>query len=1188
MCNSKRARLGVIPLLVLSLFIVSGVCSAAFSAESSAGEAAARILISEEAKDLEYVPGQIILKLKTSSASQQLLQALIGLESINSVLDEMRLSDENKVQLLDLLPNVSVDAMVEQLSVLPFVEYAEPNHISKSSYTPNDPSFANQWGFNNTGQTIQGVPGTPDADIDAVEAWDIERGQSNPVTVAVIDSGIDLSHPDLKNKLWTNTGEIPGNGIDDDGNGYIDDYNGYNWAGISQYAIDYEWAFGASSGSQYWAQSIKGTGGDLTHIGVALSKVGSPTQPITVSVRSTLSGSYLAQCSVYPGSIPTYPDREFFWCPLSSSVKLNSGSTYYIGLDTAQNSTTNYYALCDADNVYADGQEYLWNGSSWDVYSGYDLSFVTNPNHVPRDDNGHGTHCAGIVGAETNNSTGVSGTSPGAKIMPLKAGDCAGYLQDWSIAQAIMYASDNGADIISMSFGGTGYSSTTANAVDYARAKGVAMFAAAGNDGDTTINYPAGYDYVIGVAATNNQDTYAPFSNYNSTVDISAPGVNVYSTMPTYATSSTIFGYPQNYAYLSGTSMSCPMAAGLGALILSRNPTLSPSQVEQGIINSADDKGLPGWDPHYGYGRINAYQALLNTPPVFKVEASVSGGHGSVSPTSQMINQGGSASISISPNAGYHIGSITDNGNNKPIANPYTIAAINENHYVVVTFATNTYAVNASVSGGHGQVSPAAQAVNYGANVSIDLIPDSGYRVAAITDNGVAKAVANPYVIANVREKHDVVVTFTKYGAASTWYLAEGSTNWGFDCYVSIVNPNDTATNVKLTYMTSAGTATGPTLNMPPKSQATIYPSSTLGASDFSTKVECVEGKPIGVDRTMYWTGPGAACAEAHCATGVTSAATTWYMPEGSSNWGFECYLLIQNPNPAPASCQITWMIQGESAVTFPVTVPASSRSTFNMADFVGSKDASIRVVSDRPVIPERAMYRNNRREGHASTGTTAAAADYYLAEGCTGFGFTTYVLVQNPQNTPTDVIITYQAAGGPVPGPSFQMPANSRHTICVNDSTAIPGPDPSFSTHVHGSQPIIAERAMYWHGGPDAGEACHDSIGLDQPHTTWYLADGQTSEGRETFTLVQNPNDTSVTVKITYMTPSGAGNVAKTETIPANSRRTFNMADHSGIVGRAAIAVTSITPGKKIMVERAMYWNSRGAGTDTIGGHDD
>jgi hypothetical protein len=194
-------------------------------------------------------------------------------------------------------------------------------------------------------------------------------------------------------------------------------------------------------------------------------------------------------------------------------------------------------------------------------------------------------------------------------------------------------------------------------------------------------------------------------------------------------------------------------------------------------------------------------------------------------------------------------------------------------------------------------------------------------------------------------------------------------------------------------------------------------------------------------------------------------------------------------------------------------------------------------------------------------------------------------VLVQNPNTTPTNVNLTYMTSSGQVPGPSFTMEPNSRHTIRVNDQLPS-GTD--VSTHVHGTQPIIAERAMYWGAGSPLGEACHDSVGMASPHRTFYLPDGESSNGYETWTLVQNPNAGDVTVQVTYMTPSGKGNVTKTETLKGNSRKTFNMAVHSGINGRAAIMVTSKTKGKKIMVERAMYWNNRGAGTDTIGGFSD
>jgi len=413
----------------------------------------------------------------------------------------------------------------------------------------------------------------------------------------------------------------------------------------------------------------------------------------------------------------------------------------------------------------------------------------------------------------------------------------------------------------------------------------------------------------------------------------------------------------------------------------------------------------------------------------------------------------------------------------------------------------------------------------------------------------------------------------------STWYLAEGTTDWGFETYVTIANPNSEDVTAEITYMTDAGAVDGGTVNLPAASQATLNPGSTLGEADFSTTVKCREGKSIAVDRTMTWTGQGAPSPDGHCSIGVTSPSETWYLPEGSSDWGFECWLLIGNPNGAEATAQVTYMIEGADPVTVEKKIPANSRKTYNMAVDIGAADASIKVDADIPVIPERAMYRNNKREGHVSIGTTSPSQDYYLAEGTTNHGFTSYILIQNPNEEEARVSVIHLTPLGPVAPEPFTIPPNSRHTIRMND--ALPGTD--MSTHVQADRPIIAERAMYWDNG--TGEACHDSIGMSEPHTTFYLPDGQTSEGRETYTLVMNPNSTEVTVEISYLTPDGKGNVTFTETIGSNSRSTFSMADE-GITGRAAIMVTCKTPDKKIMAERAMYWNNRGAGTDTIGGY--
>jgi len=413
------------------------------------------------------------------------------------------------------------------------------------------------------------------------------------------------------------------------------------------------------------------------------------------------------------------------------------------------------------------------------------------------------------------------------------------------------------------------------------------------------------------------------------------------------------------------------------------------------------------------------------------------------------------------------------------------------------------------------------------------------------------------------------------------WYLAEGSTAWGYSTYISIENPNTTAVDADITYMTSSGAVSGGTVYMPAKSQATVDPDKKVPDQDFSTKVACRQELTIAVDRTVTWRGEGADSEEAHSCVGVTSPARTWYLAEGSSAWGFETWLLVQNPNDSPATATITYMIEGESPFTVKKQIPANSRESFDMAEDIGAKDASIKVTSDIPLIAERAMYRNNRREGHDSIGTTHPSKHYYLAEGSTAWGFTTYVLVQNPNGREANVTLIYMTDRGAIEQKPFVMSANSRKTVRVND--AVPGRD--LSTSVSADVPVIAERAMYWDS--ESGEACHGSIGMASAHSVFYLPDGQSSDGRETWTLVQNPNPQAVTIKISYFTSTGEGSKTITGSVPANSRKSYSMAS-SLPDSRGAIMVTCETPGKKIICERSMYWNTRGVGTNTIGGYSD
>jgi Family of unknown function (DUF5719) len=430
------------------------------------------------------------------------------------------------------------------------------------------------------------------------------------------------------------------------------------------------------------------------------------------------------------------------------------------------------------------------------------------------------------------------------------------------------------------------------------------------------------------------------------------------------------------------------------------------------------------------------------------------------------------------------------------------------------------------------------------------------------------------------------------FTSLSTYYLAEGTNAWGFSTYITLENPNDSSVTATLTYMNLSASASGKgiagtrTLTLPPLSQTCVSSVPDIGNVDFSTKVECTEGKTIAVDRTMYWTGPGYSPSQSgyHSSIGVTSPSTTWYLPEGSSNWGFETWTLVENPNPTAANVTLTYMTEGGGAKPLTKTIPPYSRATYSMSQDIGGADSSIQVTSDIPVIAERSVYRNNKREGSCSIGATSPSTDFFLAEGATGYnvGYVTYVLVQNPQNTPTDVSLTYQTQGGQVAGPSFTMGPNSRKTIRLNDQ--LPA-NTNVSTQVHGSQGIIAERAMYWDNG--TGQAFHASIGLSSPHLSFYLPDGNVSPTSETWTLVENPNPGAVTVRITYLPNGGGTPISFTDEIPPGTRATYNMAAKIPS-GRASIMVQSLDGGRPIMVERSMYMNNRGGGTDTIGGWSD
>ncbi|HDP70297.1 MAG TPA: subtilisin [Actinobacteria bacterium] len=268
------------------------------------------------------------------------------------------------------------------------------------------------------------------------------------------------------------------------------------------------------------------------------------------------------------------------------------------------------------------GIDYTHPDLSTNYKGGYD--FINNDTD-PKDDNGHGTHCAGIATAELDGA-GVVGVAPEAYLYGVKVLGATGSGLISQIVAGIDWSVANGMDVVSMSLGSTLPSLTLEAACNNAYNAGVLLIAAAGNSGaptgsaTTTVNYPARYTSVIAVSATSSVDLIATFSSRGPEVELAAPGVSVYSTLPTYNVTLTPT-YGLSYGTLSGTSMACPHVTGVAALAMVAYPAYTNAQIRTLLQTTADDLGLVGRDTLYGYGLVDANEAAPNivpdiTPPV--------------------------------------------------------------------------------------------------------------------------------------------------------------------------------------------------------------------------------------------------------------------------------------------------------------------------------------------------------------------------------------------------------------------------------------------------------------------------------------------------------------------------------------------------------------------------------------------
>ncbi len=467
--------------------------------------------------------------------------------------------------------------------------------------------------------------------------------KSNQIIVAVIDSGVDTAHEDLKPILWTNPKEIPGNGIDDDHNGYVDDVHGWNFLGGKDGRNVTTDSYEAAR--VYYAMKDKWEGKDSTKLSpkelvdfrtyeAAKEKTVGEVNPLETAALSKMMGPLTAGDLViqkelgkteYNGNdLKTYTTSnkdaqtmKDFLVRISDANKSNEISNAMIleqmngEMAKAKAATTpppNY-----RNDITGDDPNNLKDRN----YGNNDIMTTTSL---------HGTHCSGIIGAVRNNGIGMNGVADNVRIMMVRAvpdGD----EHDKDIANAIHYAVDNGARVISMSFGKdfSPQKEWVDDAFKYAASKNVLLVHAAGNDKkdlDIENNFPSTTflnggraDNVITVGASGdktNGGLTASFSNYGKhEVDVFAPGVNIYSTLPG----------GDKYGNLNGTSMATPVVAGVAALILEYYPTLTPQQVKMAIEKSAvapaEKVKVPGTkemkmlsDISVSGGLLNAYEAV--------------------------------------------------------------------------------------------------------------------------------------------------------------------------------------------------------------------------------------------------------------------------------------------------------------------------------------------------------------------------------------------------------------------------------------------------------------------------------------------------------------------------------------------------------------------------------------------------
>jgi lysophospholipase L1-like esterase len=460
---------------------------------------------------------------------------------------------------------------------------------------------------------------------------------------------------------------------------------------------------------------------------------------------------------------------------------------------------------------------------------------------------------------------------------------------------------------------------------------------------------------------------------------------------------------------------------------------------------------------------------------------------------------------------------------------------------------------------------------------------------------------------------------------SSTWFLAEGASNALFDQDILVANPNTSAVTITITLLPQPGAllsgADTKAYTLGALSRGTYnlkseFPSLNGAAS---ARVSATTGgapADIIVERSMYF--PDANRAGGHNASGVTAPAERWILAEGASTI-FNTFILVTNPNSEAVPVRVTYLRGVGTPVTFTESIPANSRRTFwpqveQPADLGNAEFSTVveSLTAGKPIVAERAMYfdypgpQSFARSGHDALGVPAPSTTWYFAEGNTGgngaVAFETFLLLANQNDTPTDVTVTFHLDSGEALSRVYAVPARARYNVWVDDQGRTFDSkllNAAFGISVLATQPIVAERAMYW-GTPSSADPTtptlpwregHATAGAPGRATRWGFAEGaqdyiDTSGTRyQTFLLLSNPNPTPIVVRATFLRSDGTG-IQRDQCVPGNGRQNIWTASYPELSNQrfasfvetvattAAGACGAATAGgEEFVAERAMYW---------------